>query len=446
MTFEKDRNGASSDQQRRVVRIWLGLLLAVVALALCNSALAQRTTGSLRGQVLDPQGAAVANAKVTVTNQATGVVQTTQTTSAGTWNLPSILPGKYTASVEGPGFKGFVKKDVTVLADQENVADAQLQLGVASETIEVMAGTEQVQTTSSSLNNNFDSQALLSLPVVGGALSSPLNLAILAPNVTAQPGGVTGIGGSVGGTRPRDNNFTVDGVDDNNLGVTGPNSTVIPDSVAEFSLQTNQFSAEYGHSAGGQFNLVIKSGTNNWHGSAYEYFQNRNLNANDNLTKAAILNNTPGVTQQPPYDNERGGGTFGGPIVKDKLFFFGAYEFTNLHGAGSPTNLTAPTPAGLSALQNMAADSAVSDILANFPVAPSATNSVTVNGQAIPIGPLTIISPILNREHDIQANVDYHWGKHQIGTRFLLNQSKQIFPANDTKLSSIRICCSAIAK
>ncbi len=222
MTFEKDRNGASSDQQRRVVRIWLGLLLAVVALALCNSALAQRTTGSLRGQVLDPQGAAVANAKVTVTNQATGVVQTTQTTSAGTWNLPSILPGKYTVSVEGPGFKGFVKKDVTVLADQENVADAQLQLGVASETIEVMAGTEQVQTTSSSLNNNFDSQALLSLPVVGGALSSPLNLAILAPNVTAQPGGVTGIGGSVGGTRPRDNNFTVDGVDDNNLGVTVP--------------------------------------------------------------------------------------------------------------------------------------------------------------------------------------------------------------------------------
>src|SRR3989442_4957341 len=182
MTFEKDRNGASSNQERRIVRIWLGLLLAVVALALCNPALAQRTTGSLRGQVLDPQGAAVANAKVTVTNQDTGVVQTTQTTSAGTWNLPSILPGKYTVSVEGPGFKGFVKKDVTVLADQENVADAQLQLGVASETIEVMAGAEQMETTSSSLDYQLDSHTLLRLPVGCCALFSPLYATTLAPD------------------------------------------------------------------------------------------------------------------------------------------------------------------------------------------------------------------------------------------------------------------------
>ena len=173
MTLERERNAASDDQHGGFVRMCLGLLLAVAVLALCNPALAQRTTGSL---------------------------QTTQTTSAGTWNLPSILPGKYTVSMEAPGFKSLVKKDVTVMADRENVADAQLQLGIASETIEVTAGTEQIQTTSSTLNNNFDSQALLNLPVVGGALSSPLNLAILAPNVVAQPGGVTGIGGSVGGT------------------------------------------------------------------------------------------------------------------------------------------------------------------------------------------------------------------------------------------------------
>ena len=137
MRFEREGNRASHEQHGRLVQMWLGFLLAVAVLALCNSALAQRTTGSLRGQVLDPQGAAVANAKVTVTNQATGVAQTSQTTSAGTWSFPSILPGKYTVSVEAPGFKGLVKKDVTVLADQENVADAQLQLGVASETVEV---------------------------------------------------------------------------------------------------------------------------------------------------------------------------------------------------------------------------------------------------------------------------------------------------------------------
>src|SRR2546421_1517269 len=288
MRFEREGNRASHEQHGRLVQMWLGFLLAVAVLALCNSALAQRTTGSLRGQVLDPQGAAVANAKVTVTNQDTGVAQTTQTTSAGTWNLPSILPGKYTVSMEAPGFKSLVKKDVTVMADRENVADAQLQLGIASETIEVTAGTEQIQTTSSTLNNNFDSQALLNLPVVGGALSSPLNLAILAPNVVAQPGGVTGIGGSVGGTRPRDNNFTVDGGDDNNLGVTGPNSTALQDAVLEFKLQTNQVSPEYGHSAGGQFNLVTKTGTNAWHGTGEWYTQNRNFNSIDNLTKQAI--------------------------------------------------------------------------------------------------------------------------------------------------------------
>src|SRR6266566_4566948 len=439
MTFEKDRNGASSDQQRRVVRIWLGLLLAVVALALCNSALAQRTTGSLRGQVLDPQGAAVANAKVTVTNQATGVVQTTQTTSAGTWNLPSILPGKYTVSVEGPGFKGFVKKDVTVLADQENVADAQLQLGVASETIEVMAGTEQVQTTSSSLNNNFDSQALLSLPVVGGALSSPLNLAILAPNVTAQPGGVTGIGGSVGGTRPRDNNFTVDGVDDNNLGVTGPNSTVIQDAVSEFTLQTNQFSAEYGHSAGGQFNLVTKTGTNAWHGTGEWYTQNRNFNSIDNLTKQAIEAGT--ISGQPAYDNNRYGGTIGGPLVKDKWFIFGAYERTYLHGQGTPTPLLAPTAGGLSSLIGMAANPTVASILQNYPVAPAQSldpgtgqpSTTTVNGQNIPIGNLIIISPVGTNEHDAQVNSDYSVGHHQLGARFNFSQATFVFPVNSTQ-------------
>jgi len=406
-----------------------------ISLIFCLSvaALAQRTTGTLRGQVLDPQGAVVGNATVTVTNEDTGVSQVVATSSAGTWNLPAVLPGKYAVTIQASGFRKLTNKNVPVLVDQDNVSDARLTLGSASEVVEVTAGAAQIETTSSALNNNFDTNAVMNVPVTGGTVYSVLNLAILAPNTIAQPGGSAGAGGAIGGTRPRDNNFTVDGVDDNNLGQTGPNSTVIFDAVQEFALQTNQFSAEYGHSAGGQFNLVTKSGTNSIHGSGEWYAQNRNFNSLDNLTKAAILNNTPGVTRQPPYDNERGGGTVGGPIVKDKLFFFGAYEYTDLHGSGGPTNLNAPTAAGLAALQNMAADSAVSDILANFPVAPASSGSVLVNGQSIPVGPLTIISPILNKEHDIQANLDYHMGKHQFGSRFLLNQSKQIFAANDTQ-------------
>ena len=408
-------------------------LVAVFCLLTGTGAFGQRTTGRLRGQILDPSGGAVANAQVTVANQQTGVTVTITTTSAGTYELPSVLPGLYRVSVEAKGFRNLVKKDLPVLADQDNVADAQLELGSASETVEVVAGSVAVQTSSSTLNNNFNAKDVTELPGAGGTLNgSPLNLAVLAPNVVAQPGGVTGTGGAVGGTRPRDNNFTVDGVDDNNLGVTGNNSTVIPDAVAEFALTTNQFSAEYGHSAGGQFSLITKTGTNNWHGSGEWYNQNRNYNSLDNLTKDAIAGGT--IPGQPAFDNNRFGGTVGGPLIKNKWFIFGAYEYTTLHGQGTATPLIAPTAAGLSMLQTMAADSAVQNILANFPVAPSNDlNPITVNGQSVPIGNLIIISPLFQREHDAIVNTDYTLGKHQLGARFLFNQESFINPVNSTQ-------------
>ena len=289
----------SSYRRQSVFAITLIICLSVAALA-------QRTTGTLRGQVLDPQGAVVGSATVTVTNEDTGVSQVVATSSAGTWNLPAVLPGKYAVTIQASGFRKLTNKNVPVLVDQDNVSDARLTLGSASEVVEVTAGAAQIETTSSALNNNFDTNAVLNVPVTGGTVYSVLNLAILAPNTTAQPGGSAGAGGAIGGTRPRDNNFTVDGVDDNNLGQTGPNSTVIFDAVQEFALQTNQFSAEYGHSAGGQFNLVTKSGTNSIHGSGEWYAQNRNLNSLDNLTKAAVLNNTPGVGRNGRREDHNG--------------------------------------------------------------------------------------------------------------------------------------------
>ena len=421
----------------------LALVLMASALFFSGPAFAQGTTGTLRGQVLDPAGAVVANAQVTATNKETGVSTKIATTSAGTYNFPSLLPGKYSVTVEVSGFKKYIKSDVSVLADQDNVADARLDLGVATETVEVSAGAVQVQTTSSSLANDFNSNDVAGLPQASGTLNgSPLNLAILAPNVVAQPGGVTGIGGSVGGTRPRENNFVIDGVDDNNLGLTGPNSTVIPDAVGEFSLQTNQFSAEYGRSSGGQFTLVTKTGTNSWHGSGEWYNQNKNYNSVDQLTKAAILGGT--IAGQPDFDNNRFGGTVGGPIVKDKLFIFGAYEYTTLHGAGTPTALLAPTASGLATLNSMAKDSAVTNILANFPAAPANdAGSICVHCPVdpvtgkpipnIPIGNLTIISPLFQRENDAQINSDYTRGKHQFGARFTFNQEKFIAPVNSTQ-------------
>ena len=261
--------------------LWMSMLaLAMVMFGLQSPGYAQSTTGSLRGQILDSSQAAVPLAEVTVTNQQTGVVVSVTTTSAGTYSIPSIIPGLYSVAVQAQGFKSTTKKNVSVLANQENTADVTLEIGSVAETVEVVAGSVEIQTTTSTLNNTFDTKDVIGLPQAPGVLNgSPLNLALLAPNVIATPGGTTGVGGSVGGTRPRDNNFTIDGVDDNNLGVTGPNSTVIPDSVAEFTLITNQFSAEYGHSAGGQFSLITKTGTNNWHGSGEWYNQNRNYNS-----------------------------------------------------------------------------------------------------------------------------------------------------------------------
>jgi len=423
------------------LRLVLPILVAALALLWSNAAAAQHTTGTLRGQVLDPAGATVAGGKVAVVNEATGVSLTTVTSSAGTFDFPSVLPGTYTLTVEAASFKKYVKTGIPVLANQDNVADARMDIGAASETVEVVAGATAVQTTSSDLTHSFNAQDVANLPSAAGALNgSPLNLAILAPNVVATPGGTQGVGGSVGGARPRDNNFNVDGVDDNNLGVTGNNSTVIPDAVAEFALQTNQFSAEYGHSAGGQFSLITKTGTNRLHGSGEWYAQNRNFNSLDNLTKAQILTNqslnppVPGsLLSKPPYDDNRFGGTIGGPIIKDKFFFFGAYEYTTVHGAGAVTSLaTAPTAAGLTTLEGMAADPAVKAALAAFPVAPSnnVSTPLLVNGTPIPVGSMAVIAPNFQRENDAQFNTDYTWGRHQFGTRFTFNQEKFIFPGS----------------
>ena len=149
----------------------------------------------------------------------------------------------------------------------------------------------------------------------------------------------------MGGQRPRDNNFTVEGVDNNNKRVTGALITVPPEAVENFTLLSNQFNAEFGHSSGGQFNTTVKSGTNSFHGSAYEYFRNRNLNAVDQTWVQQ------GLTTNPRFDSNRFGGTLGGPIIKNKLFFFTNFErnpvgFISVGGGA----VQAPTAAGLAAM------------------------------------------------------------------------------------------------
>ena len=416
-----DRIKARS-QSFRCGKNWSGVLrttfLAVLVTFFVSTGatFGQRLDGTLRGTVSDPSGAVVLKAEVTATNQDTGVALKTETSTAGIYVFPDLLVGRYTLSVKAQGFAIAVRKDVTVVSNQASEANISLSLGSAETTVEVSGGAELVETSSSQLANTFDS-TFKDLPV-GQLDGNVLGLAALAPNTTMQGSGVLGMGGSIGGTRPRMNGFQVDGVDNNDVMLTGPQMTVIQDAVQEFQLITNQFAAEYGHSAGGQFDVITKSGTNNWHGEGHEYNVNRNFLAMDNLEKLSNLNSPR------RFDRNRAGASIGGPIVKRRVFIFGAYEYNNRGRAASSVQVIAPTQAGLATLNSLAANQSVRDALSHFPVASTADASLTqtVNGTPIEVGPFQAAAPDFFNEHQFQINGDINLSKHSIRMRYLYDR------------------------
>jgi Carboxypeptidase regulatory-like domain len=394
-------------------RLTVMALAAMLCVLLSSVTRAQRLDGTLRVTVTDNSQATIEEAKVTAQNEATGVATTTSASSAGTYVFPNLLVGTYTVTVEKGGFKKAVEKGISVGSNQVAEAKVELEVGSVSAVVEVEAGAELVKTQSSDLDTTFGGKIASDLPIntVGGSV---LEFAVFAPGTTTQQGGVAGSGGSIGGNRPRFNGFSIDGVDDNRTDVNGPATPVIQDSVAEFTLITNQFSAEYGHSAGGQFSIVTKSGTNNFHGQAHWYNQNRNYNAMDNLQKDR--------GHQDRFDYNRAGGDFGGPIKRDKLFFFGAYEYQNNGLASSSPTVQVPTQNGLAQILAQNPDAAVQAALAQFPIAPTKTGTVTVNGQPIDVGTFQSIAPSYFNENDLNANIDANLGKNQIRARYLYDR------------------------
>ena len=402
---------------------------AFVATILSISAYAQRLDGTLRGTVEDPSGAVVSEATVTATNQLTGLKQSAMTTGAGDYVFPNLLIGMYTVEVETPGFFKFTRRDVDVLPNQVITANARLVVAAPGTIVEVVSGSEVVQTTTSQLSHDFGARAVTDLPSPGLG-GGPLNLALLAPNTTTQGAGVLGEGGSIGGARPRLNSFNIDGVDDNRVDVTGHTSEVIPEAVADFNLVTNMFSAEMGHSAGGQFNIVTKSGTNNWHGSFWEFNNNRNFNAMDNLEQSS------GLTAPRRVDRNRAGADIGGPLIEDKLFVYGAYQFSNVGLAAAAVQQLAPTAAGLAQLNSMAANDSVRSILSQFPTAPAANATPeTVNGVSIPIGTFQPTAPSYLNQHDFNINADLNLARHQVRGRFLYDRQRSPNVNPDTPLA-----------
>jgi hypothetical protein len=374
--------------------------LAVLALVLClavalaPSAFGQAISGNLNGTVQDATGAAVNNATVTAINVATGQKISTTSSGTGAYLFTNLPVGTYKISATSSGFKTTTIENVPVELNKSNNVNIKLEVGTSSTTVEVSGEAPPVDTTTAQLQNTFNDRLStdLGLTSSGGAGAGVLNLSLLTPGVTNASAMGLGVGPSVGGQRPRDNNFQVEGVDNNNKTVTGALITVPPEAVENFTLLSNQFNSEFGHSSGGQFSTTVKSGTNSFHGSVYEYFRNRKLNAVDETWVQQ------GLTSNPRLDNNRFGATFGGPIVKNKLFFFTNFErnpvgFISVGGGAVQT----PTAAGLAAIASDPGVSATNlSIFKQFaPVAPKGTGCITYNaaGNSIPVGLSTFSAP-----------------------------------------------------
>ena len=313
--------------------------LVTITLA-AGAAFAQQTSGDLVGTVKDATGAIIPNAGVVVTNEATGVKLNLTTTSAGDYRAGNLLPGTYDVVVTAAGFQPFSLRGVLVTLNSTATANVVVSVG-ASQTVEVSAESGVVlDTTTQNLSQTFGTQELSTLPVTSIG-EGVLNSSLLVPGVGSTGGTGLGVGPSIAGQRQRDNNFTIEGIDNNNKSVTGPLVQVPNDAVGQFTLITTQFSPEFGHSAGGQFNTNIISGTNAFHGKLYEYFENRNLDA----AFGQAGNKTPNAR----FDNNRYGGTLGGPIFRDRLFFFGAYE-RQTNGQSIQSTQCVPDAAGRATL------------------------------------------------------------------------------------------------
>ena len=422
------------------------LWVMLFAVSCVISAYGQATTGSIRGVVNDQNGAVVSGAKVTLTRKSTGGTQTAETNSSGQFDFTNLLPADdYSVSVEAPNFKTAALTDVKVSVNQSTDLPVQLLPGQVTETVTVTAGgVELVDTTSANLSKAFSSRQVVELAqTTAGPAGSPAgvnNLALLAPNVTSSGGVGVGTGGSVGGQRPRNNNFMVDGVDNNDKAVTGPQSYISPEEVAEFTLLQNQFSAEFARSNGGNFLTVTKSGTNDFHGTGYGFFRNRYLNALDTIQKNAGItrDKASGDKFMPRSDYFRGGFNIGGPLPlfhfgegmppgvtlgRDKVYFFTSYERIQTGSAASAGGIVAPTAAGFNIINATPGLSATNRAVFNqfVPIAAVADiqqancltasahpeNCVTVGGVAIPLGSVSFPAPNFFKQNHAVINLDY---------------------------------------
>jgi hypothetical protein len=349
-------------------------LICLSVLLLALAAFAQVQNGQFAGTVTDPSGAAIPNAKIIVTNLGTNLSITTTTNSSGAYTVRELPVGTYRISVEASGFKGFTNNNVVLNAGTSERVDFAMQMGQAHEMVEVTGETAAVNTEESKLSTTVDSTQIANLPLNGRNVYDLMQLAPGAVNVQGTMM-ENGHGTVVNGVRENFNGFLINGISNKDLSG-GVVNTPIQDTVQEFQQLQLNMSAQYGSSAGSINNLVTKSGTNAFHGSLWEYFRNDAMDANTYFANQA-------GAPKPPLRFNQFGGTFGGPIIKDKLFFFGSYQGDRFKTTLPPASITVESPDWRQAVIAGSPNSVAALLYKNFaPSVIGTSNGTTLNSFA----------------------------------------------------------------
>jgi len=409
--------------------------LAVIACILCCSLplLAQYTTASLGGSVSDESGALVPDARLAVRNVDTGFAQTTSSDASGAFLFSRLPVGRYELRVEKEGFSTYVQAGITLAVNQDASQRVTLKLGQLSERVTVEANTELVVTRTATTSQLIDRQRVAELPLNGRLAQSLLNLAVGTIDLARNGCVICGQGGvypgeataSVNGAQRDQVNYQLDAVSHNDTYLNASLPFPNPDSVQEFNLQSGNFSAEYGNAGGGVVNVITKSGTNALHGSAFDFLRNGVLNARNFF-----------APKQDTLKRNQFGGAVGGPIVKDKLFFFGTYQGTRTRIAPAGIINFVPTPAerdgDFSSLSKQLIDpvskapvpsnripaSRINPVSKFFlkwvPLPNAAARQVTYPG-----------SMVVQTENQFMTKVDYNLRKHQISGRYFFTDYEQ---------------------
>jgi len=313
--------------------------LAILMLALTSviTVHAQQGRATVFGTVTDDSGATIPNAVVTLTNSDTSQKQTTASSALGTFNLPSVIPGHYSVSITAAGFQTYVAKNITLAVDQSLQVSAKLAVGAVSTQVIVNdSSAAQVDTHSATISQVIDTERVKDMPLNG---RNPLQLQYLVAGAGAVSSGGAGQAEedtvAINGNRANSNNYTLDSADNEDPFFNTPSVVPNPDALDQFSMKTSNYGVDEGRGSGSQMNAILKSGTNKFHGVLFEYLRNSAMDA-QNYFKSPT---------KPPYRRNQFGGTIGGPILPNRIFFFFAYQGTRLNSSPSAINITVPSAA-----------------------------------------------------------------------------------------------------